>query len=480
MKFPFISASYAPTSNVINGQECINYYPEMETPESKNTKAMIMTPGLTLFATVTEGTVNRGMFTTANGRMFGVFSTKFVEFVAAGTYTVRGTLNTSSGRVNFAENSRNLANTTGGSIGLVDGTDGWVFVLSDNSFTQITDGGFPSGTTDIVSIDGFFIVNEGSTGRVFYSTVHDGLTWDGSNFATAEGSPDNIQSMISVRNKLWIAGSDTTEVFYNTSDSNNQFLRYPGALNNKGCYAPNSLAQINGHAFWLGSSEEGNNIVFMSEGYESVRISDHALEDKISEYAQTDDAIGFTYTQRGHTFYWLNFQTGDASWLFDLNTRVWHRRAYLNKGILERHRAQYKTSFNNKTYVGDRSSSKVYELDFDVYTDNGSPIRRQMQTPPIHDDRKDLFIDKLEIDMDRGTGTTTGQGVKPVAMIEKSKDGGKTWGNEVFVPIGEKGKYANRIQRRRLGTGKDIRFRVSISDPIKCNLVAGHLEGNTE
>lgn len=63
-------------------------------------------------------------------------------------------------------------------------------------------------------------------------------------------------------------------------------------------------------------------------------------------------------------------------------------------------------------------------------------------------------------------GVQSGQGSDPKIMLQVSKDGGQTYGNERTVSIGTVGSYQKRAIFRRLGSSKDFVLRVTMTDPV--------------
>jgi hypothetical protein len=76
-------------------------------------------------------------------------------------------------------------------------------------------------------------------------------------------------------------------------------------------------------------------------------------------------------------------------------------------------------------------------------------------------------VDRLRLDMETGVGATSGQGVIPQVMLAVSRDGGNTYGSEMWANAGELGKYKTRVEWRRLGTSDQWTFKIRVTDPIK-------------
>lgn len=108
------------------------------------------------------------------------------------------------------------------------------------------------------------------------------------------------------------------------------------------------------------------------------------------------------------------------------------------------------------------------------------PIRRLRRAPHLNNEHKRIFYPGLELDLDRGIGTVTGQGADPLIMVRMSRDGGRTWGNEMKMRAGELGQYRVRAELYRLGYARDAVFEVSVSDPNDWRLVNAWLTPDPE
>ena len=162
----------------------------------------------------------------------------------------------------------------------------------------------------------------------------------------------------------------------------------------------------------------------------------------------------------------------------DLATGLWHKRGYFDSstGIIGRHRGQSFAFWNGKNYLGDYINSNLYELDLETFTDNGNPIKMIRIGPHIHHDRKRLFFHEFELDIERGVGLVTGQGKNPKIMLQVSRDGGKTFGNEIEMTMGKIGENLVRAHKHRLGYSRDFVLKASITDPVRCALIGAHAD----
>jgi len=132
-----------------------------------------------------------------------------------------------------------------------------------------------------------------------------------------------------------------------------------------------------------------------------------------------------------------------------------------------RHLSDLQFSLVNKAYVSDYAAGRLYRVDNTAYTDNGMMIRREVDTRHFFKDLDRVTVDELIADMETGVGLAIGQGQDPQVMVQVSRDGGRTFGAEIWLPLGKLGEYKKRVAVRRLGTGRDFVFRIALSDPVK-------------
>ena len=115
---------------------------------------------------------------------------------------------------------------------VVSGGEGYTVQNDLTTFAIIADTDFPNASR-CGFLDGYGILLEKSSGRFWYTTVNDFEAISGTDFATAERSPDDTVSMLVDHRELWLFGEHTTEVWFNSGDSNNPFQ--PLHLIERGC-----------------------------------------------------------------------------------------------------------------------------------------------------------------------------------------------------------------------------------------------------
>lgn len=440
----------------VNDQERLNLYVEVQSDPEVNTLAMYCTPGLV--SNVNFGANPcRGAYSKGDLRYFVNRST-FYEVSNDGTMTARGTLLTTGGRVDISDN--------GAQVCIVDGTYGYTYTIASTTFAQITAPGFNPSST-VTFLNSYFIASNTNSGQFQISGSYDGTTWDALDFATAESDPDNLVRVIANNGQLVLFGEKSTE-FWGDSGAQDFPLARVGASGVEwGLAARWSLCKFsNSSLIFLGKNRLGQVQVFLMSGYTPQPVSNPELDYTISQYSAFSDATAFAYMLGGHPFYQINFPSANdgagESWLYDGLSNSWSRVGY----DTARHRAEIQVNHQDQSYVTDFENGKVYLVDENTYTDDGATIPRQLICR--HQATGDYSrISELWLDAEAGVGLVTGQGADPQVMLQISRDGGHTWGAEVWRSLGKIGKYAARARWLRLGRSRDWLFKFRITDPVK-------------
>lgn len=465
-----VGPTYQSRSVNVDCQRSINLFPELDelrTAPNGELGPLVSTPGKRLLASIGTGPI-RATYSTSTGR-FAVVSGNGLYLVQRDwSYTLAGTLNTNSGRCGIADNGTQLI--------VVDGPYGYVVTMADGTFAQISSPGFV-GATNVVFQDGYFICNNPGTGQFYLSSLYDGLTWDPLDFATAEGSPDHLVTVLSVHRQLVLVGERTIEVWWNAGNADFPFSRYDGVFVEYGCAAPWTAAKFANTLLWVGAGQNSDGIVWMAEGYQPKRISNHSVELALLNAGDLSTCTAYVYQSQGHIFYVLNLPDGLTSWVYDIATGQWHERAYFNQGILERDRGECYAYVYETDVVGDYENGNLYALDNSVYTDAGTTIKRIRRSPHLSNNMHRMFHRKLTIDAQMGVGLDgVGQGTDPQIILRWSDDFGNTWSTERPKPLGKIGVYKNRAYWDRLGASRTRVYEISVTDPVPVTILGAELD----
>jgi hypothetical protein len=416
--------------------------------------AVFGSPGLLPFAICGSGPV-RG-FNFMNGVAYVVSGQRLYSLTSLGVVTDIGGSIAGSGIVSMANN--------GTQICIVNGVNGFIWAQT-TGFQVITDANFHAANT-VTFFDNYFVFDWAGTNKFFISSSLDGSTYNGADFASAEVSSDFVLSIVNQQENLSIFGQKTIESWYDAGAVNFPFQRTGASTIERGCAALMTPIKEDNSVFFLGDDL----IFYRNSGVQILRVSTHAIEQAWQSYPTVADAYTFSYTFEGHKFVNLVFPTANASWVLDLSTGYWHERESwdVNNNSFGRWRGNCCLSAFGKILIGDAYSGRVGYLDATTFTEFGNTMRAMMISPPIHMDRRRIYISTFELDVDSGEGLSAGQGSDPQIMMDYSRDGGRTFINlQAWQSLGKIGAYLQRCRWFQLGESRQWAIRVMISDPVK-------------
>lgn len=478
-QIPFVGASYRERSGSLDCQACINLFPVLgESGTAKAVKALYGTPGTRPLVAAANGGVVRGMHNpTSGGASIVVAGGTVYRLSAAFVLTAIGSVDALTTPVKIDDNGIQAVITTG--------PNGYVVDLMANTVTQINDVAF-YGADTVDFLNTYAIFNRPGT-NMFYISGPNAITFDALDFASAESNFEPIINFIVNHDEIIFFKQTVTEIWRASGNADFPFARDTNASIEQGCAARDSVASMDNTVFWLGQNTDGGGIVYRMNGYTPVRVSTDAIEYAIASYAANGgsiaDAVAYAYQQDGHTFYVLSFPSGNATWVYDASTQLWHQRAYLDPatGTLGRHRSNSHMYFAGKHIVGDYQNGNLYMLDLDYYMDGASdPLPAIRAASHIATgDYSWITHNRVQVDMETGIGLATGQGSDPVAFLDWSNDGGKTWSNQHSASMGALGQYSSRSIWYRLGRARDRVYRLTISDPVKRVIIGATLNPGT-
>ena len=469
MKSPILGGSVVARSVNAADNRLVNLFPEVVPEGGKEPGFLNRAPGLRLLTTVGSGPI-RGMWQYGDYG-YVVSGVELYKIDTAYTSTLLGTVS-GTGPVSMSDNGTQLF--------IACNPKGFIYNALTGVFVEITDVDFP-GAQMVGYVDGYFVFTEPNSQRYWITSILEGTSVDPLDFASAEGDPDNLVSLIIDHREIWLFGNNSIEVWYDAGAPTFPFERIQGAVNEIGCSATYSVAKLDNSIFWLGGDKRGKGIIYRADGYTGKRVSTHAVEWQIQQYTTISDAVAYTYQQDGHAFYVLTFPTANATWVYDVSAQVWHERAAFVGGQFLRHRSNCQMQFNGTTIVGDYENSNLYAFDLDVYADNGA-VQRWLRTwralPTGQNNLKRTIHHMMQIDCESGTGLVTGQGSDPQFMLRFSDDGGHNWSNERWTSGGKIGQTNKRVIYRRLGMTlalRDREYELSGSDPVKIAIMGAEL-----
>lgn len=282
----------------------------------------------------------------------------------------------------------------------------------------------------------------------------------------------NLTALRGNMREVWAFGANSIEVVAPTGEPGNDFFTHVhGAYINKGCVCKNSIATYESSFLFYGN----DNAVYMSDGYSVSPISTPAILDMIKSWgslntdADRDGVVGQVFSIMGHAIYMLKFTTFGKTLWYDLTVGSWIERETGDGEEWEGNLIARRP--NGELIVSSSTSSKMYRMDNNYYSDAGRPICREFVFQTLSTEgKKRMFFYTLTLEIDSGLGPDDS------VMLSWSDDGGYTWGNERTIGLGDYGHYNKKIQFRRLGSSTIRTFKVRLSTKSMVNILRASLD----
>ncbi|MDH3981274.1 MAG: hypothetical protein OES84_00060 [Kiritimatiellaceae bacterium] len=453
---PLLGSDRGERSGSVSAERNVNLWSKLPKTGSKSPIVLYPTPGYTSFSATGESP-NRGNGVTFNGYFYFVASDSLVQISQEGINSIVGTFDTSSGRVQMVVGRDYLMVTDGGNGWTWDGT----------TFAKITDPDFPASPSHCAYADNYFIVNKGGSDEFYISAVEDPTSWGGLDFEAASAVPDNATALTSNRKDLYILGSASVQVYYNSGNEDFPYVAYTGGTLDFGILAPHSLVDSSAGIFFLATAREGGIAVVQLNGFQAQIISSDISWD-LDGLTTTEDAEAFVYRIGERTIYQITFPTEARTFEYVIDYQSWTERKTYDS---TRYAANGHAFLDGKNIIGEYDSGTFYLLDEEVYTDDGTAIERIRVTQPIHSNHNLLKFSAVVVEIESGVGLVAGQGSDPLMMMRYSDNGGKTWSSELTASMGKIGEYGIILEWTKLGLSRSRIFEFKVTDPVKVVIV---------
>jgi hypothetical protein len=438
-------------------QRCVNFYPE-KTPEGY---ALISFPGLSLLGTTGNNAACRGtiqLIYEGSVMVYSVHGATVYRIYADGTATSVGTLSTSSGRVSMAASLTQVL--------IVDATDGYCLTISAGTTAVVADSNIGAAPSSCVFMDGYFIVNDSGTHTWRLSQLNDATDWTPVAFASAESLNDPIVSIQTDSKHLYLIGFNSIEIWYNTGNPSFPFERISGSGDGFGTVNGDTVANLNGRIFFVGSSSNGKGCVYLMEaGSRPVKVSVPPIEAIIDRWIY-GAVLSFGFSWDGHEFYQVTNTSSGRSFAFDVTTGAWFERTSSGLGynrcamIINAHRFTGEGPF-----AFDTENGRIYQLKRDENDENGTDITR-IKDWTVGDGTRYLFHDRIEIiaEMDHDSSASyTASGT-----LSWSDDGGLSFNTPITLSVSvTSGTTGQMIQftNNRMGSSRKRIYRWTMAGP---------------
>lgn len=289
----------------------------------------------------------------------------------------------------------------------------------------------------------------------------------------SEWCPDNTIALCSNGSKLYTFGERSWQVFSYNDDVNNPFSSPDNAAGNIGIKAPNSLAMLGNNVMWLGSSDIGDNGVFMISDTTIKRISTQDIEREITQIVNPENAYAQIWQEHQHVFYSLTFEDSKKTYVYDVSEDAWHYRAsYDDTNRLTFWRYNHAAFAYGKIYVG--TLNVLCYMDENKYTEHDGRVMLKMRRGGVLTSNDcPFYIDNLRLIVNNGQHSFNDQydnmEANPRVSIRYSWDGA-TWSDYEDAYLGKIGRYDYETNFYGCGMGRFFTLEVSTTENIPMSL----------
>ena len=427
----------------------------------------------------------RGMCTSPDGQaLFYVDGDTVYERRTGGTTTHTGTLSTTTGPVSMAYGS-------GGFIVIATGSGGYVVDATLNTVTLISDADYPDNANQVAFLDGYWIVNTNGAGtqdQWQISAIDDPTSWDALDFTSTDRIGDNIIAIRVSKQEIYFFGERSCEIWYNSGGADFPFSRYTQAPIDIGCMGRFAACQTTDSLAFIGRAAGGVAMLYVFDGHTPRRVSTRAVEEALSRlvYNPNNTALKlWSYQAAGSEFIGIDLADPVASdvgklgatWIYDLNTGLWHEREQFDTGNYKQLEAIDVQMYLGLPYIGVRywegsitTTWRLLQLSESVYQWGSQTMRRERVWPhmiaPSHEAVRYTSMELL---------CTTGSGSSASVSLEISNDGGETFGTAQSISISSS-DTTQRVRWFPLGQARDRVFRIRCSSNAKFNVYGAQVE----
>lgn len=384
------------------------------------------------------------------GIWYVVIGNKFATWDGT-TYTERGTLDTSTGRCTMVFDDN-------GDVLISDGATAYHW--EGATFTE------PDTQGDIgplTFLGGFAVGNTPGTGQFKWSAVNDMQSWDGLDFATAEGKTDNLVRVYAAQNELWLFGEETTEIWPLTGGADSPFT-YNASMQ-RGCGAAHSVVSEDNSLFWLGNDW----IIYRADGFRPMAVSNPSVQEAINDVPEASRSLceAFSYTDGFNKFVTFRFP-GYLTLQYNVATQFWNIAQTFEQNDWDVLGSQFSQCDRYLTTSG------IAQLVRGINTDNGGLFRRGGISPQLAAGNSRVVLRTFQLDCEVGRAAP---GVEPRVMMRKARDG-VSFGNERWRSLGLVGQYRHRVIWRGCGVGRRMTIEVWFTDNAEFSIMGAEADGD--
>lgn len=441
----FIGGYKRSRSRAWSSQSSVNLYVSQQS-SGRSPEALLPWPGEKLFSSGSDSC--RGLIN-HNEVLYGVFGTKLYSIADGGVRTEVGN--------GIVGNDRCVMVSDGDQIIFRAGA---TYIYNGTNLSVVSDPDLEHAAT--LAYINSQVVYQGTGKKIFVSDAANYSSVNPLNVGSAESIGDDLKQVYVFNERLYLAGSKSVEVWYNSGVDNPPFAKIDQGTSNIGVASPYSMASNENYLYMLCSDDN----VYRTNAYQWQPISDETICKDLRE-STTSDAVGYCVNLDGYRFYIIQLPAANKTLAYCQETGEWIR---LSTGVFPtfpRHMLEAYAYCYGRHLIGSNTDGNIYEWDFNTFNSNGNTIIRQRDSAPINGSQlgspgSRLLMNRAEFFMETGEATATNP--NPEIMVSASYDNGRSFTSEDWVKTGREGETIRRVEWYNCASFYDIILRVRISD----------------
>lgn len=475
-EFTLLGTNYAAREPAVSAERRLNvYYDSMRDEPEKGPIACYAVPGAQYHSNP-AGLPPRGvLYVPGESILFAMFGNSLWGMSTSGTWTLYGSTSESS--------SIGSAQVTlvdqGFSLVVLASTLMYVLNYSTWAWSSMTSTVTPLGITPnrvAAYLGGYVLAGTNADSCKYYWTNAGGMpdvagSWDALNVNSAYKKGDPINNITAYKDCAILFGSHSIEFHGLTGDSNSAFGPIAGSVVEVGNAYRFNPRVVGDSVIFLGRPMDGSLRYYKITGYSVEDITPPGLVYRLSNLkANATTGSTGTFSLGQNNFYYHRVAGTDENGftvMYSLQTGLW----YDLEGVVPDTTFPFAymgtvpsstvTGYAKPTTFAFGDEGEVYIFDEDIARWDGKHYRKQIVSGHLTDKFKGNTLKVNRVRVEAASGLL---GDPQTFILEVSRDGGRTWGRELWCDTGAKGEYNKTLEWRRLGVAKDFVFRLTMPE----------------
>jgi hypothetical protein len=379
-----------------------------------------------------------------NGVHYRVSGTKLISITSAGVKTVIGDVGGSGhARLDFSFDL----------LGIL--SNGKLYYYDGATLAQVTDPNIPANLVDMVHVDGYWVVTDGTD--IAVSDLATPTTFNPLRFGGTD-RPNPIKALKKVVNELTAVSENYIDTFRNIGGSGFPFQRILSAVITRGAIGTRAACVTENRIAFLGGGREEEPSVYLGGNAQTVKIASMEVDAILNEYTTAQLATVTMETQVARGMNRIFVHLPDRSLVYDIvmsakmGYPMWHIRTSAIEGYSQL-RAQNYVRAHDQWIAGDPASTAIGVTTTESSKHYGEATRWEVVTAALRAGTKGVTMNRLELLAITGDVPFD---VEPRVSVEYSFDG-QGYSMPRSIPCGIRGETLKKLEWRKLGTWKRFR-----------------------